>query len=204
MPRGFNEQEKARIKQILLEEGKILFSRFGLKKTSINELAKAASIAPGSFYTFYQSKEELFFEIMEKEEEIIKSQFLDFDMTKEHDPKQAMKDLLLQAFANLERNTLFSQLFLENNYEAILRKLPQEKLESHFKLDSNAADLIVNKWKEKGLIREIDSEVLAGLFRALFTISLHKEEIGEEVYPQTLELLVHFIVEGLANNEGDE
>jgi len=32
-------------------------------------------------------------------------------------------------------------------------------------------------------------------------MSLHKKEIGEGVYPQTLKLLVDFIVEGLVSKE---
>jgi len=197
MPRGFTEQEKERIHQILLKEGKILFGRFGLKKTSIIELAKAAGIAPGSFYAFFPSKEELFFEIIEKEEEVIKQEFMKFDISKAQDPKQAMKQLLLKTFTKIEENTLLSQLLLENNHDTLLRKLPREKLEAHFKKDSSMVELIAAKWEETGMIREIDSDVLAGLFRALFTMSLHKKEIGEGVYPQTLALFVDFIVDGL-------
>lgn len=202
MPRGFNEQEKQKINQTLMEEGKILFSQFGLKKTSINELAKAAGIAPGSFYTFFNSKEELYFEIIEKEEESIKSTFINFDFSKFQDPKQAMKGLLLQTFSMIEENALFSQLLFENNHDTLLRKLPKEKLEAHFNKDSDTVALVTSKWKQAGILREIDDAVMAGLLRALFTMSLHKQEIGESVYPQTFELLVGFIVDGLIIKEG--
>ncbi|KGP72884.1 TetR/AcrR family transcriptional regulator [Pontibacillus yanchengensis] len=202
MPRGFTEKEKEKITETLMSEGKRLFSQYGLKKTSVNELAKAAGIAPGSFYTFYQSKEALYFDIIEQEEEAIKNSFIQYEIPKEENTKQAIKDLLMQTFAMIEENALFSQLYLEQNHEALLRKLPDEKLQAHFDNDSETLALITSKWKEEGFLRNIDDDVLAGLFRGVFSMSLHKKEIGEKVYPQTLELLVELIVDGLVVEEG--
>ena len=60
MPKAFSEEEKARIRERLLEAGRKRFTRYGLKKTTIEELAGAARIAKGSFYLFFDSKEELY------------------------------------------------------------------------------------------------------------------------------------------------
>ena len=197
MPRGFNEREKQSIYETLIDEGKRLFSRFGLKKTSVGELAKAAGIAPGSFYTFFESKEALFFEIMEKEEDKIRSQFIQLDLTREADIKKSMKRFLFQMLSMVEENELFRQLLLDKNYDALLRKLPPQKLEEHLHRDSDSIGVILSKWKEIGIAKGIEEDALAGLFRALFTICLHKQEVGEEIYPKTMELLMDLIVEGL-------
>lgn len=202
MPRGFNEQEKQKIKQSLMDEGRRLFSQFGLKKTSVNELAKAVGIAPGSFYTFFISKEELYFEIIEQEEERIKNEFINYEIDKGKDIKQSIKNLLLQAFDTIEESPLISQLYFENNHQALLRKLPQEKLEEHFNKDHDTLTIVTSKWKAEGFLQNIDDDVMAGLFRALFMMSLHKREIGEHVYPQTLKLLLDLIVDGLVTEEG--
>ncbi|MCJ8012272.1 TetR/AcrR family transcriptional regulator [Paenibacillus sp. KQZ6P-2] len=69
MPKGLNEYEKQEITNSLIEQGKILFSELGFQKTSINEITKKVGIAPGTFYKFYNSKEELYFEILEREED---------------------------------------------------------------------------------------------------------------------------------------
>lgn len=39
MLRPFSEEEKERIRKLLLEKGKELFSLYGIKKTSIGEIA---------------------------------------------------------------------------------------------------------------------------------------------------------------------
>lgn len=197
MPRGFNAKEKEKINRALMKEGKLLFTQYGLKKTSVNELAKAADIAPSSFYNFYKSKEELYFEIIEQEEEVIKSEFINYEIPKGKDTKQAIKDLLLQIFTMIDNNPLINQLYLENNHNLLLRKLPEQKLEAHFKKDSDTLSLVTSKWKEQGILRDINDDVLAGLFRSVFFMSLHKKEIGESVYRQTIDLLLDFIVDGV-------
>ena len=73
MPRAFTETEKQHLQAKLKNEGYALFSRYGLKKTTVEEIARAAGIAKGSFYIFFSNKEELFIEIMEDLEQELRS-----------------------------------------------------------------------------------------------------------------------------------
>ena len=82
MSRGFNEREKQVITNSLIEQGRILFSKLGFQKTSILEITKNVGIAQGTFYKFFNSKEELYFVILEMEEEKIKEQFANVDIFK--------------------------------------------------------------------------------------------------------------------------
>src|SRR5512139_3322623 len=68
MPKAFSEYEKDLIGNRLLEQGYKLFSAYGLRKTNIEELAQAAGISKGAFYNFYESKEELFMDVIEQAE----------------------------------------------------------------------------------------------------------------------------------------
>lgn len=65
MPR-FSDTEKKNIQQKLLTEGEKLFVVHGLKKVTIDELVKAANIAKATFYTFYESKEYLYLDIVQE------------------------------------------------------------------------------------------------------------------------------------------
>ena len=56
MPKGFTQHEKKLINERLLEQGNKQFSAFGLKKTNVEELARAAGISKGAFYLFYNSE----------------------------------------------------------------------------------------------------------------------------------------------------
>jgi len=60
----FTKEARQVIRQSLLQQGRKLFLRYGLRKTNVGELARAAGIAKGTFYHFFDSKEELFTEIL--------------------------------------------------------------------------------------------------------------------------------------------
>ncbi|SDL85049.1 TetR/AcrR family transcriptional regulator [Sediminibacillus halophilus] len=203
MPRGFDENEKEEIYAQLLEHGKQLFSLYGLKKTSIAELSKAAGIAQGSFYSFYSSKEDLYFAILEKEEEAIKEELAHFSPKRKADPMEAIKQLLFQTLKRVEGNPLFSQMLQEDNLQALRRKLPKERLEAHFKKDADTLTVFTNLWKEAGIEVDIQEDVLTGLFRSLFLMTLHKKEIGEAIYDETMRLMIDLIISGITAKEGN-
>jgi len=46
--------------QRILDAAKVLFSRFGLKKTSIEEIAQHAGLGKGTVYLYFKSKDEIF------------------------------------------------------------------------------------------------------------------------------------------------
>src|SRR5437762_14151525 len=64
MPKGFSEREREIIREKLLAKGKEYFGAHGVKKTNVEDLARAAGISKGAFYAFYDSKEELYFDIL--------------------------------------------------------------------------------------------------------------------------------------------
>ncbi|GGB40877.1 TetR family transcriptional regulator [Lentibacillus populi] len=201
MSRGFNEYEKQFITNSLIEQGKILFSNFGFQKTSILEITKNVGIAPGTFYKFFNSKEDLYFVILEKEEEKIKEQYANVDIFKENQPKKAIKSILQQMINTIETNPLIRELYFGSNMEVLLKKLSPELLEKHFKNDSNSLLSLIEKWKIEGITLEENPEVIAGVLRSLFVLTLHQKEIGAAVYRETIELFIDLIVDGIIQEE---
>jgi AcrR family transcriptional regulator len=195
MPKGFNKSEKQMITESLLEHGKTLFSTHGLQKTSIQDITKKVGIAAGSFYKFYRSKEELYFEILEREESHIKTQLLSIELGK--DPRQSIKDILLQMIQTIESNPLIQQLYLENNMEGLIRKLPPEILEEHFNKDSDFLSPLIKKWQKEGLVFTESTEVIAGIFRSFVLLSFQQEKIGITVYQKTIQSLISHTIDGL-------
>src|SRR5205814_903339 len=54
-------------KDCILVEAARAFSRFGFKKTSVDEIAKAAGVAKGTIYLAVESKEDLFYQALHRE-----------------------------------------------------------------------------------------------------------------------------------------
>lgn len=57
MPRALTEQEKCRLCQRLLDKGKDAIMAVGIKKVSVDDIARAAGMSKGSFYLHFESKE---------------------------------------------------------------------------------------------------------------------------------------------------
>jgi len=203
MSRGFNEHEKLAITNSLIEQGKILFSTFGFKKTTISEITKNVGIAQGTFYHFFNSKEELYFIILEKEEEKIKEQFLKVvDTFQYKNAKKVIKNMLIEMLQMIETNPLIRELYFGSTMQQIINKLSPALLEKHFKKDTTSFLPLIHNLKEAGLVINRSPEVLAGVLRSLFILTLHQKEIGENVYRETIEIYVDLIVDGLIKEEG--
>ncbi|UOQ43634.1 TetR/AcrR family transcriptional regulator [Halobacillus salinarum] len=201
MPKGFKQEEKQHIQQALLAEGRELFCQFGLQKTSIQDITKKVGIAAGTFYKFFQSKEELYFDILANEEEEVKNFLNNLDVTNSSNPKSVIKQHLLTTIEMVEKNPLMRQIYLGDNMNALSRKIPEEKLANHLKEDNQASSVLITNWKQQGVIIKYEPELVTGLFRSLFMLTLHKKEIGEDIYRATIELHVDLLVEGLIEEE---
>lgn len=60
MAKKFSDKEKEMIQERLLSKAEICWGKYGIKKTSVDELVRMAGISKGAFYLFYPSKELLF------------------------------------------------------------------------------------------------------------------------------------------------
>ena len=201
MPKGFSEKEKQEIRQTLFEKGKTLFSMYGLKKTSVEDITKAVGIAQGSFYSFYGSKEELYFTIIEAEENLLREQLATGMDERPENPEDAIKTLLLRSFELIEKSPIIKRLYAENEMETLVRKLPKEMVEAHLSKDSSAITPVLKKWQDAGFLRDWNSEVLMGVFRALFFMTLHKKEIGESVFDESLLFLIEATAEKIVGKK---
>ncbi|MFD0868276.1 Potential acrAB operon repressor [Chlamydia abortus] len=197
MARKFSDHEKERIRERLVEAGKQCFGLYGLKKTSIEQLTKAAGIAQGTFYLFFPSKEELYFELLELEEERVRRQLLEETEESGRMDKEKLVRFLRKSLTVIGENPFFRQLYEEDVMEQLVRKLPPEKLAAHFDKDADVAMPFVRRWQEEGWLTSQRPEIIVSLIRSLILLTLQKRMIGEEVFDETMELLIQLIAQGL-------
>ncbi|MCF8001959.1 MAG: TetR/AcrR family transcriptional regulator [Halanaerobiales bacterium] len=200
MPGGFTEEEKEQIIMDLIEEGTKLFSIYGLKKTTIRDLTKAVGISQGSFYNFFNSKEELYFKILDIEGQKLRQDLMKYAELVQKDPRKGLKKILLEAYTSLEKNDLFKDLFSENTYELLVRKLPEEKIDKHIKMDFSEIKPLIKEGQEKDIIKNKNPEAITGILHSLFFITLHKDDIGEKAFNNSFKLLIDLIVDGLVKD----
>ncbi|MDQ0243012.1 AcrR family transcriptional regulator [Bacillus fengqiuensis] len=197
MPR-FSENEKDRIKECLLEKGKELFLLYGLKKTSIDSIISACGIAKGTFYTFFDSKEDLFLEIW-MDEEAKYNQFLTEIMLSATNPKDMLIQVCKGTFEYLEMNPFHRNLYERNEIDYLIRKLPPGRYETLLEQDHSTFIPLLEQLQKEGQIISIEPEIIMGIHRCLTYLPLLKQEVGADIFPKVVETMIMFIAEGLTN-----
>jgi len=202
MPRKFGEKENQIIIQKLMESGLDLFSKYGLKKTSIKDLTNEAGIAQGSFYNFFDSKEELYFKILVTEEKKIESEMKKTILASKS-AKNAIQLTINKSSTLFERIPLFKRINESNDYDIMVRKLPPEKLEKHQKHDTQLVINTIMKVKQEDETIKETPEVISGILRGIILLNLHREEIGEEIFPDVVKILAEAVANGLVKKTNE-
>jgi AcrR family transcriptional regulator len=180
-----------------------MFVRYGLRKTSIGELTKAAGIGQGSFYLFFRSKEDLFFEILDQEERLSRERIAGM-LSRCEPTRRGIKEVLLQSLTLLSENELIaSVLYNSEEYERLLSRVSEDTVASHLAEESKYIQDELQRLQTKGVFERVKSDVVTGVLHALFTLNLHKKQIGEGLFPQVIELLADVICDGLIS-QGEE
>ncbi len=201
MTRAFNEHERKVIRQKLIEKGRELFGTFGLKKTSIEDLVRASGISKGSFYAFFDSKEELYLEIIESLEGEIRKQIIDKLSIKSPLSKESMKSFILEGLRIMETDPLIRRMYKQDEREQALRAIPKERFMQHIKADEDWMLMFLSKWQEQGFIIDADPRAVAGVIRLIITSSLFKDSLGGESYPESIDLLIDLVASGLVKKQ---
>lgn len=185
-PKSMTQKEKEHVKNRFYEKGKELLLSLGVKKTNVEDITRAAGMSKGSFYLYFTSKEEFFFDIFDGFHKKFKEEaFKAIGGKKGDDLRNSLKGLLMDAFMN-EENAAF---YLRSaDLEYLLYKLPPEQIASHLAEDN---DMIIELIKHGGItMEENDAMVLSNLMKTIFLTRCSGEMLNEKVMERTIEVLV--------------
>ncbi|QTL97451.1 TetR family transcriptional regulator [Iocasia frigidifontis] len=197
MPRHFSTQEQKMIRNKLIEKGKELIAIFGLKKTTISDLTKAVGISKGSFYNFFASKEELLFTIFKLEGNKLRKKISQEILNSSRDAAKSIKELIKLILKEMDDNPIINRIYNSDDLNYVYQKLSQEQWKENRELSVDALIPVIEIWQKEARIIEKDPELIISVIRAVVFISLHKKEIGEEIYPETIDLLIDIVTKGL-------
>lgn len=149
---------KPEIKSIIINAATQYFSKFGFYKTTMDEIAKHIHKAKGVLYYHFNSKEELFNEVLKQELETVKSELL--KIVNENDDSLIML-----------KNYIFTRLDLLHkalNYHETLKAdffekyhFVEEVREDFAKFDKGKVHFIISRGQKEGTlnISDINSTV---------------------------------------------
>ena len=192
MPKSYSEQEKDYIKKRLKEEAAKCLAQYGVRRTTVDEIVKRVNIPKGTFYLFYKSKELLLFDVIQEQQETVNrelyrvvSSIADTEFSADK-----LTDIVFGFYKMTEKMLILKLLDL-NEVELLVRKLPQEVVEEHFRDDTDTIEKMLALFPVK---KEVDINVISAAFHAIYFATLHKAEIGEEHYDKALRTLIYGVV----------
>jgi len=177
MPKAFTEHEKDLISKRLIEQGYKLFSVYGLKKTSIEELAQAAVISKGAFYLFYESKEALFMDVAELAEQQFRQEILATVDLPGPSPRARLYAILKKAFS-LMKTIPILQFLTGRDYDLIFRRTPPEKFQEHLANDRVFLDELIAHCQKAGISIQVEPDDIIALLYPLVLSILHEDDYG--------------------------
>lgn len=197
MATAFTAEEKEVIRKKLHKVAKECLQRYGVKKTTVDQMAAMVDISKGSFYNFYSSKEMLFFKVLEEYQIDVMNRLTEqLGMETKIDTNRLVQ--LLYDFYQDFRYSFMYTIFKNHEMELLLRKLPKEAITNHHLIDDRMVKKIVSRIN----IREnVSVEIVSALFRTIAMTILHIEEIGEEQFDITLKLVIQGIVEQITKED---
>lgn len=182
---AFTERQNESIRSDLIREARRCGVTIGMRKTSVEQLTEAVGISKGSFYKFFDSKELLFFVVLEDIHTECFAAARKSLMENAHLPAaDRAAAAILAACRWLSETQAF--VFIENDAEFLLHRLPEEVKTAHYHDDETHIRALL---EESGLQPRGGMALAAATVRGLILTVSHQEQIGA-LYPQVLETLV--------------
>ena len=197
MATAFTTEEKEVIRKKLHKVAKECLQRYGVKKTTVDQMAAMVDISKGSFYNFYSSKEMLFFAVLEEYQIDVMNRLTEqLGMETKIDTNRLVQ--LLYDFYQDFRYSFMYTIFKNHEMELLVRKLPKEAIANHHLIDDRMVKKIVSRINIK---ENVSVEIVSALFRTIAMTILHIEEIGEKQFDTTLKLVIQGIVEQITKED---
>lgn len=177
--------------------GRQMFSEYGFKETSVAAIAKAAGLATGTFYLYYESKEALFLDVYNEENIQLKKHILsEVDLTS--DPMGTIQRIMQLNYEGILANPILREWYNRDVFSKIEKSFRETNSLNHVNFLYGDFIEIIRGWQNNGLLRkDIQPEMIMAMFHALIVVETHKEEIGIEFFPELIEQLALFTMREL-------
>ncbi len=183
-------------KKLIITVAEKFFSRFGLNKTTMNEIAKAARIGKATLYHYFASKEHIFTEVIQKESQRLENR-LNTVIKEANNPKEQIRVYIITRINYLNNlSNIYSALtdkYLEH-YSSI-KKFRQDFYDRENKILAK----ILQTGVDQNVFHEIEIDEIAKLLsltlRGLEFLIIAEEK--DEFSDKRLNLMTEVLLNGI-------
>ncbi|MGG4340272.1 TetR/AcrR family transcriptional regulator [Paenibacillus lautus] len=189
MPKIVTEHEKDMVREAMFTKGIELIRKKGVKRITVEDITIATHIGKGSFYSYYNSKEELLYSIIKKSESRMFDR-VEAVLSENTNLKERLVKALKEIYLAADSIVLYVS---PSDIELLLRKLPAEvaDLEASKSNDYFSRTLSLCGIDES----RCEMDVLAYLMNALHFVGSTDMSFGERGREKAMDILVHSIAD---------
>lgn len=198
MPKHFSETERTQITEQLLNAGFDQFTKSGLRAVRVDDLCRAVGIAKGSFYQFFDSKEDLFMAVAESRDCVYRQKITEMADTHTGTSPNFVAGLYIYMVEAMMADPIMDVVSRPGEFEYLLRKLPPERMAVHQRNDEAYFQDIGPRWIAKGLIRDVNPNLINELLIPVICVITRHETLPPEQFEVALNHLQTLFVSSLA------
>ncbi len=157
----------------ILDESVFYFAKHGLDGTKIGDLSKAIGIAQGSIYSYFTSKEDLFYEVQKLSRERIGEEEIDKINDKDVPPVRKLRYISDFILKNLSENEMYCAYFYLAFYEQMMGRKEKKKASENHLMD--VMSRIISQGQKEGFFAKGDAKKAADYYiGVVFLYSIKK------------------------------
>ena len=108
-------------------------------------------------------------------------------------PRLRLYTALKKAFS-LWKTIPLLQAFTGSDYEVLRRRIPADVIQEHMHSDFEFVEEFMQRCRAAGIMVQAPAERINGLFHTLFFASLHEDDLGQEGFSGSIDVLLQLTV----------
>lgn len=183
-------------KEIILTIAMKKFARYGIRKTTIDEIAQEAHISKGLIYHYFSNKEDIFYAVLDREVQIIEK-LIHEELEKTQTPRDKLKVFIETSIKRLTDN--FNLKDLLNNIHQIGVPEVLNRIQEYVKREIILIKNILIEGMDKGDFKKIDPYRTAVAYFMFIRNMLFQLKYVDDAldFDEMLELCSNIFLEGI-------
>ena len=187
MPTSFTKEQQEKIREQLFHEGIRLFRKHGVQRATVSKLTAACGIAKGSFYSFYDSKEEFIIALAKWADENTEKMLAE--------KLGGRKQMSAHEFFEFFREYLYSEYDLMNGLTVEdFYWLKTHMADADFFNTADQLELLKTWLSLISDVREgIDCGTAVNLIKSIYAMREHRDAMVEESLDNSIEMVLRLL-----------
>lgn len=199
MPKAFDDSERTAIRAAMMAAGLKHFERAGLRAARVDDICRDVGIAKGSFYAFFESKEDLFMDIVEAREDLHRADMFAFIDRAKGTPGRVASGFFDLVLRKIESDPILNLVVAHNEIPHLTRKLGAERFAKSQNDDRKFVRDAAKRWSATTGTR-IDARDLLGLMTICLSVAVQRHQMAGAQYAATTALLREMFVARLTGS----